>query len=74
MKMQAGSVLQTVELCNDRTTKNTTIKFFDVQKHFDSLFANVQLADDVTNAMIKMTDKIIEDKKSDHMVKVLLVL
>ena len=29
------------------------------------LFANVTLADDVTNALIKMTDKIIDDKKSE---------
>ena len=29
------------------------------------LFASVTLADDVTNAMIKMTDKIIDDKKSE---------
>ena len=38
---------------------------FDVQKHFGPFFANVQLADDVTNALIKMTDKIIDDKKSE---------
>ena len=43
----------------------TQPKFFDVQKHFGPLFASVQLADDVTDAMIKMTDKIIEDKKSE---------
>ena len=43
----------------------TQPKFFDVQKHFGPLFANVQLADDVTNALIKMTDKIIDDKKSE---------
>ena len=43
----------------------TKPKFFDVQKHFGPLFANVQLADDVTNALIKMTDKIIDDKKSE---------
>ena len=43
----------------------TQPKFFDVQKHFGPLFASVQLADDVTNAMIKMTDKIIKDKKSE---------
>ena len=43
----------------------TQPKFFDVQKHFGPLFANVQLADDVTNALIKMTDKIIGDKKSE---------
>ena len=39
--------------------------FFEVQKHFGPFFATVQLADDVTNAMIKMTDKIINDKKSE---------
>ena len=43
----------------------TQPKFFDVQKHFGPLFANIQLADDVTNALIKMTDKIIDDKKSE---------
>ena len=43
----------------------TQPKFFDVQKHFGPFFANVQLADDVTNALIKMTDKIIDDKKSE---------
>jgi len=43
----------------------TQPKFFDVQKHFGPLFASVQLADDVTDAMIKMTDKIIKDKKSE---------
>ena len=43
----------------------TTPKFFDVKKHFGPFFANVVLADDVTNAMIKMTDKIIDDKKSE---------
>ena len=43
----------------------TQPKYFDVQKHFGPLFASVQLADDVTNAMIKMTDKIIKDKKSE---------
>ena len=43
----------------------TQPKYFDVQKHFGPLFANVQLADDVTNALIKMTDKIIDDKKSE---------
>ena len=43
----------------------TQPKFFDVQKHFGPLFANVQLADDVTDALIKMTDKIIDDKKSE---------
>ena len=42
----------------------TPPKFFDIQKHFGPLFASVQLADDVTNALIKMTDKIIDDKKS----------
>ena len=43
----------------------TPPKFFDVQKHLKPLFANVTLADDVTNALIKMTDKIIDDKKSE---------
>ena len=43
----------------------TPPKVFDVQKYFGPLFASVTLADDVTNAMIKMTDKIIEDKKSE---------
>ena len=43
----------------------TQPKVFDVQKYFGPLFASVTLADDVTNAMIKMTDKIIEDKKSE---------
>ena len=38
---------------------------FKVAKHFGPLFASVQLADDVTNALIKMTDKIIDDKKSE---------
>ena len=39
--------------------------FFDCKKHFGPFFANVTLADDVTNAMIKMTDKIVNDKKSE---------
>ena len=39
--------------------------FFDCQKHFGPFFANITLADDVTNALIKMTDKIIDDKKSE---------
>ena len=39
--------------------------FFDVQKYFGPFFANITLADDVTNALIKMTDKIIDDKKSE---------
>ena len=43
----------------------TQPKFFDVQKHFGPFFANITLADDVTNALIKMTDKIIDDKKSE---------
>ena len=43
----------------------TQPKFFDVQKHFGPLFANVSLADDLTDALIKMTDKIIDDKKSE---------
>ena len=38
--------------------------FFDCQKHFGPFFANVTLADDVTNAMIK---------NLNHMVRVLLV-
>ena len=37
---------------------------FKVSKPFGPLFASVQLADDVTNALVKMTDKIIDDKKS----------
>jgi uncharacterized protein (TIGR02466 family) len=37
---------------------------FDVQKYWGPFFANITLADDVTNALIKMTDKIIDDKKS----------
>ena len=43
----------------------TQPKFFDVQKYFGPFFANITLADDVTNALIKMTDKIIDDKKSE---------
>ena len=43
----------------------TQPKFFDVQKYFGPFFANITLADDVTNALIKMTDKIIADKKSE---------
>ena len=43
----------------------TPPKYFDCQKHFGPFFANVTLADDVTNAMIKMTDKIVGDKKSE---------
>ena len=43
----------------------TQPKYFDVQKHFGPLFANVSLADDMTEALIKMTDKIIDDKKSE---------
>ena len=38
---------------------------FNVTKHFGPFIASVQLADDVTNALIKMTDKIIDDKKSE---------
>ena len=38
---------------------------FDVTKYFGPFIASVQLADDVTNALIKMTDKIIDDKKSE---------
>ena len=38
---------------------------FDVQKYWGPFFANITLADDVTNALIKMTDKIIDDKKSE---------
>ena len=38
---------------------------FDVQKYFGPFFAKITLADDVTNALIKMTDKIIDDKKSE---------
>ena len=43
----------------------TQPKAFDVQKYFGPFFANITLADDVTNALIKMTDKIIDDKKSE---------
>jgi len=38
---------------------------FEVQKYWGPFFANITLADDVTNALIKMTDKIIDDKKSE---------
>ena len=38
---------------------------FDVSKYWGPFFANITLADDVTNALIKMTDKIIDDKKSE---------
>ena len=38
---------------------------FNVTKHFGPFIASVQLADDVTNALVKMTDKIIDDKKSE---------
>ena len=43
----------------------TPPKSFDVQKYFGPFFATVKLADDVVDAMIKMTDKIIDDKKSE---------
>ena len=43
----------------------TTPPIFNVTKHFGPFIASIQLADDVTNALIKMTDKIIDDKKSE---------
>ena len=43
----------------------TRPKSFNVKKIFGPFMGFVDLADDVTDALIKMTDKIIDDKKSE---------
>ena len=39
---------------------------FMVEKHFGPFFGSTILADEATNALLKMTDKIIDSKNSKY--------